>query len=242
MPVSKRTNWKGLDFMSLDTTLTIFLQNNPWFKQHPVALEILKSGNSLISINKSNLHNLQALLGNMCSYGATRWQYEPGQATSADRVLSNLSTVTDCKSLADIFVELVQHLPLTISNLQARHIERENYRIVTKPGLVTFNGRRGSASIEGRWCFGDHWVVEVDGLCYDPTFKVVSFMFANPPHIDWYALDEEERGVVTRSKWTNANQKTIYITERGDYTFNRLQARTGKKAAALRTALSVFKK
>jgi hypothetical protein len=122
MPVSKRTNWKGLDFLSLDTTLTIFLQNDPWFKQHPVALEILKSGNSLISINKSNLHNLQALLGNMCSYGATRWQYEPGQATSADRVLSNLSRVTDCKSLADIFVELVQHLPLTISNLQARHM------------------------------------------------------------------------------------------------------------------------
>ena len=38
-------------------------------------------------------------------------------------------------------------------------------------------------------------MVEVDGRCYDPTFKVVSFIFANPPHIDWYALDEEERGV-----------------------------------------------
>jgi hypothetical protein len=148
MPVSKRTNWKGLDFMSLDTTLTIFLQNDPWFKQHPVALKILKSGNSLISINKSNLHNLQALLGNMCSYGATRWQYEPGQATSADSVLSNLSTVTDCKSLADIFVELVQHLPLTTSNLQARHIERENYRIVTN--LVLSLSMEGAGVLRSR--------------------------------------------------------------------------------------------
>src|SRR5258708_19736578 len=99
MPVSKRTNWKGLDFMSLDTTLTIFLQNDPWFKQHPVALEILNSGYSLISINKSNLHNLQALLGHMCSYGATRWQYEPAQATSAASVLPNLHMLTTSKSL-----------------------------------------------------------------------------------------------------------------------------------------------
>jgi hypothetical protein len=231
----------GLTFMSLDTTLTIFLQNDPWFVQHPAAWEILNRETHLISLNKSKLHNLQALLANMCRYGATRWQYEPGRATSADAVLSNRAEVTDCKSLADIFVGLVQHLPF-ITQIRARHIERQNYRIVTKPGLVTFNGRRGSASLEGRWCFGDHWVVEVDGLCYDPTFNVMSFSFANPPHIDWYALDEVENGVFTRSKWTNDSQRTIYITATGDYTFNRLQARTGKRAAILRSVNSAFKK
>ncbi|WP_213804318.1 hypothetical protein [Granulicella sp. dw_53] len=228
--------------MALDTTLTIFLQSDPWFVQHPVAQEILVQGNHLISLNKSRSHNIQALLGNMCSYGAARWQYEPGAVTSADQVLTNRSRVTDCKSLADIFVGLVQHLPLVIGNIQARHIERQDYRIVTQPGLITFNGRTGSRLLEGRWCFGDHWVVEIDGLCYDPTFKVFNFSFANPPHIAWYALDEEEDGVFTRSKWTHAHHQTIYMTERGEYTFNRLQARTGKKAAAIRTVRSVFRR
>lgn len=229
--------------MSLDTTLTLLLENDLWFRQHPVALEIVRDGDHLIALNKSKLHNLQALLTNMCSYGKTRWRYEPGAVTTANNVLIRSSTVTDCKSLADIFLELVRHIPvLTGGQVQARHIERLNYRIVTKPGLITFNGRPGSRFLEGRWCFGDHWVVEVDGLCYDPTFKVLNFSFANPPHIDWYALDEEEDGVFARTKWTHANHRTIYITASGEYTFDRLQARTGVAAAATRSVLSVFKR
>jgi hypothetical protein len=229
--------------MSLDTTLQMYLKNDPWFVPRRVAWEIINRGNHAIGLNKPKLLNLQAILDNMCDYGATGWQYEPGAITTADNVLRGNITVTDCKSLADIFLELVRHIPfVNLGQIQARHIERLNHRIVTRRGLVTFNGRTGSRSLEGRWCFGDHWVVEVDGLCYDPTFRLSNFSFGNPPQIDWYALDQVEDGVFTRTKWTHPNHRPVYITANGEYTFDRLQARTGVTAAAKRSVLSVFRR
>lgn len=219
--------------MALDERLSGLLKDDEWFQSHEAAVEILEQGSALISSDKPPLYNLQCLLVNMCTYGSTKWSYAPGSPTTADLVLSKKMTVTDCKSLADIFLLLVEHLDPHLEgshkfvDARRRKIEKTGHRIVTTPHLFAFNKRAGSPDLEGRWCFGDHYVVECQGMCYDPTFKVTSFSFDAPPHIAWYAKEDRTGPQAIKTKIRTAyidplgRNKTIYMKiPSGDYTFN----------------------
>ena len=219
--------------MALDEKLAGLIKEDAWFQSHQAAVEILEQPNGTIASDKVPLYNLQSLLANMCNYGAKTWSYEPGTPTNPDSVLSKKLLVTDCKSLAEIYLLIVQHLDAHLegnfkfNDARLRKIEKPGYRIVTSPHLFAFNNRIGSADLEGRWCFGDHYVVECQGQCYDPTFKVTSFQFAAPPHIAWYAKEDRASPAALKTKiktaWidTTGKNKTIFMKiPSGDYTFN----------------------
>lgn len=187
--------------MALDSVWLAKYQNDAWFQSHPAAWAIVKDGVQEISSKKPTNYNMQCLLSNMCAYGNVRWQYEPGSKVNVENTLKGTYQITDCGSLANIFVEIAKHLGFT--GAVARKIKKAGHRIVTKPGVVTFNGKAGDATIEGRWCFGDHWVVEVSGLCYDPTFKFMGYPFAEvgDVYLGWYAKEERDPTVFTGMYW-----------------------------------------
>ena len=214
--------------MALDEQLSAELSKNDWFKSHPVAWAIVDKGPQLLASDKKDpRHNVQCMLSNMSAYGLTNWQYEPGSPTNADRVLKGEMAVTDCKSLAEIFVLLVKNAGLEegIGPIKAEQIKKDGYRIVTKPGLCTFKNKPGSASLQGRWCFGDHWVATIGGLSYDPTFRIPGFA-GQHPQLDWYAQEDrkcpEALGTKIKTVYKHPTDKTKYVYMRmdGEYTFN----------------------
>ena len=159
--------------MSLDSIWLEKYQEDAWFKSHAAAWAIVKDGLQEISSAKPANFNLQCLLSNMCNYGMQRWTYEPGSRVNVEQTLQGITTVTDCGSLANVFCEIANHLGYEAT---PRKIQKLGYRIVTKPGVVTFKGTAGDQSLDGRWCFGDHWVAEYQSLCYDPTFKFMGWL------------------------------------------------------------------
>jgi hypothetical protein len=219
--------------MALDEELKNLVEADEWFQSHPAALDILKNGTASIEHDKSALFNLQCLLTNMCQYGAKNWSYAPGSPTNADTVLTKKSTVTDCLSLAEMYLQILQHLDAHLDadhkfgTAQRKKVEKAGYRIVTIPQLMAFNNRSGSQDLEGRWCFGDHYVVECQGKCYDPTFKVASFSFNAPPHVAWFAKETRTSPEALKTKiktaWideTGRNKAIFMKIPSGDYTFN----------------------
>jgi hypothetical protein len=219
--------------MALDATLTDLLKDDEFFQSRPAALDIVEKGTATIASDKPALYNLQCLLANMCAYGLANWTYAPGTPTNADMVLRKKITVTDCKSLAEIFLTIVQALEPNLADdykfrdARVRKFEKVGYRIVTTAHLFAFNNHQGSADLEGRWCFGDHFVVECQGKCYDPTFKVTSFSFDAPPHLGWYAKETRTSPEALRTKIKTAwidetgRNKTVFMKiPSGDYTFN----------------------
>lgn len=211
--------------MALDPIFLDKFQNSSWFKSHPAALAIVKDGAQQISSNKPAHYNLQCLLSNMCAYGKRHWRYEPGSRVSAENTLRGTHPVTDCASLAKIFCEIAIQLGY---NAVPRKIERDGYRIVTKPGMATFKGEFGDESIDGRWCFGDHWVAQSLGLCYDPTFKIASFSFGRVAdiYLGWYAKEVRDKQVFTGTYWQAdpavSDSRHIYMLPNAEYTYKRV--------------------
>jgi hypothetical protein len=224
----------GSGTMSLDPTLLGQLQHDPWFQARPAAWAIVKDGVQTIASTKPANFNLQCLLSNMCAYGSPRWSYEPGSRTNVENTLAGTHHVTDCSSLAQIFSEIANHLGY---HTAPRKIERPGYRIVTKPGVVTFNGKAGDASLEGRWCFGDHWVVEYQNACYDPTFKFMGFPFASAAsvYLGWYGQEKRDPGVFTGTFWdkdpTVVESRKVYMrmVPSVAYTFKKTDKTTGRE-------------
>jgi hypothetical protein len=221
--------------MSLDSVFLSKFQSNDWFKANGAAWTIVKDGLQEISSTKPANYNLQCLLSNMCAYGALKWTYEPGSVVNVPNTLKGTHRVTDCKSLAEIFCEIAKRLGYETAT--PRKIEKRGCRIVTKPGMVTFKGKSGDRSLEGRWCFGDHWVAEYLGQCYDPTFKFMGFAFAaaDTVYLGWYAKEERDETVFTKTYWkkdqTVNGSKDVYIRQFPDvgYTFKRTDVKTGRE-------------
>ncbi|QYF95731.1 hypothetical protein KY495_11580 [Massilia sp. PAMC28688] len=168
-------------------TLVLTESQQKWFASHKIAWTIVDGGKDDIVPENSAHQNLVALLANMADYGKRTWQYEPGNTTHATNTLKGLHKVTDCGSLADMFQQMAINLGYT--NAKTWHIKPDNEkdRIVTEPGLVCFTGQVGDPGIEGRWCFGDHWVVQCDAKCYDPTFNETFSAAPLPPYFGYWA-------------------------------------------------------
>lgn len=201
--------------MSLDSVFKARFENDPWFKAHPAAWAIINGEAQEISSKKPDNFNLQCLLSNMCNYGAKKWKYEPGSKVNIEQTLKGTFDVTDCASLANIFCEIASHLGF--AGAIPRKIEKPGHRIVTKPGIITFNNRKGDPTLEGRWCFGDHWVAEYKGVCYDPTFKFQGFAFgaAGQVYLGWYAKEERDPSYFTKTYWkadpTVPGSRNVYM-------------------------------
>ena len=186
-----------------------------WFKDNPVAWSIVNDGPQWLGTAKPDNWNLQGLLSNMCNYGKQNWKYEPGSRVNVDATLKGTHFVTDCESLAKIFCEIAQHLGFQTAT--PRKIQRPGYRIVTRPGMVTFNGKTGDASLESRWCFGDHWVAEYDNQCFDPTFNFKGLGFAQVPtvYLGWFAQEMPNDKCFARTFWkadpTAPGSRDVYM-------------------------------
>jgi hypothetical protein len=209
----------------LDTILKAHHEIKPFFKEHPIAWKIINEGKQLISSKRTDQYILESLLSNICEYGNKNWRYEPGTPCNAVTALKGTSKVTDCKSLANIFCLIANNIGFY--NAVARQIKKEGYRIVTKPWLVAINGKTGELDFEGRWCFGDHWVGECKGLCYDPTFKFMGFGFAQVEsiYLGWYAKEKKNENCFTGTYWqadpnvTDSRDVYIRLIPTFDYTF-----------------------
>ena len=189
--------------MTLDPVFLQKFQKDLWFQNHTAAWAIVRDGPQQIASTKTANSNLQCLLSNMCRYGRSRpWRYEPGGPTNVENTLRGTCFITDCKGLARIFCEIGEHLGY--EGIEPYEIKRDGYRIVTKPGLVTFNGESGYESLEDRWCFGDHWIAVYRSLCYDPTFKFQGFNFQQVPavYVGWYARDVRDAQFFTGTVWS----------------------------------------
>mgnify|MGYP000184180728 CR=1 FL=1 len=210
--------------MSLDPVLAEKYKNDPWFKAHPVAWLIVNDGMQQISSKKPTNFNMQCLLSNMCAYGDKKWQYEPGNADSGENTLKGSHVITDCSTLAHMFCDIANHLGFTT---KAKQIKKDGYRIVTKPGIMSFNGKSGDQSLENRWCFGNHWIAECENTCYDPTFNFKGFSFneVGKIYLGWYAKEEKKKDCFTGTYWKKEPNvlaaKDIYIrlTPNFAYTF-----------------------
>ena len=212
--------------MSLDSVFLAKFKDDDWFKTNAAAWTIVNDGAQEISSEKPANYNLQCLLSNMCAYGLVNWLYEPGSTVNLANTLKGTHKVTDCHSLAQVFSEIASHLGY---DAKPRKIEKPGYRIVTKPGVVTFKGKAGDRSLEGRWCFGDHWVSECEGLCYDPTFKFMGYAFAaaGSVYLGWFAKEEADPTVFTKTYWkadpSALGSKNVYMRmfPNVEYTFKK---------------------
>ena len=167
-------------------TLDLTQTQRQWFKDHKDAWTIVNAGTDDIVTSRSQHANLSALLANMADFGRRNWKYEPGNTTHVGNTLKGLHDVTDCGSLANMFQQMAMNLGYT--DAKAWHItpDDDKDRIVTGPDLACFNGQVGDASIEGRWCFGDHWVVRCGSKSYDPTFNRSFDTEPLPPYFGWW--------------------------------------------------------
>jgi hypothetical protein len=206
-----------------------------WFTANPVAWRIANGGTQQMATAKPAAWNMQCLLSNMCDYGKLNWRYEPGSRVNVDSTLQGNWVVTDCESLAKVFCAIADHLGFKAT---PREITRPGYRIVTKPGIVTFNGKTGDQSLEGRWCFGNHWVAEVDNLCYDPTFNFKGFSFAQAANVylGWYARDVRDPKAFASTVWKAdpavPGSRDVYLRQIPDvaYTFTPTDLQGKEKA------------
>jgi hypothetical protein len=209
-----------------------------WLKDNPVAARIVNDGTQNLTTAKSDSQNLQSLLSNMCAYGRMYWEYSPGDTNSSNRklqeTLRGTNVVTDCESLVRIFCQIA--IRLGFRTIDAKKIERPNHRLVTKPGMVTFDEKTGDESLEGRWCFGDHWVAVYQNVCYDPTFNFQGFNLSQVPtvYLGWYAKEMEDRKCYTTTYWqadrTVPGSRHVYIRSipKPGYTFRKTD-RQGKE-------------
>lgn len=181
-----------------------------WFKDHRVAWAIVNAGRDDIAPKNSTHANLVALLANMADYGRENWKYEPGNATHALNTLKGLHDVTDCGSLASMFQHMAGNLGY--ADAKAWHIQpvNEKDRIVTGRDLVCFTGQQGDPTIEGRWCFGDHWVVRCESKSYDPTFVRSFETEPLPPYFGWWAKYVYDKTVFSTHYFTGDGNPTIY--------------------------------
>jgi hypothetical protein len=202
-----------------------------WLNAHLVAEALVNKGKQQLMTAKPASWNLQCLLSNMCDYGRLYFQYSPGSASSSKSSIEGLlkggNVITDCENLAKAFCEIAIHLGF--KTIQAQKIERTGYRIVTKPGMVTFNGKKGDPSLQGRWCFGDHWVAVYENLCYDPTFNFKGFSLAQAPtvYLGWFAQEMADPKCFAKTYWKAdarvPGSRDVYMRMIPDiaYTFSR---------------------
>ena len=181
-----------------------------WFLQRPVAWAIVNDGADDLSRHNSPHNNMVALLANMCDYARAHWQYEPGNTTHVTNTLRGLHFVTDCGSLAEMFQDIAHQLGYT--DAKRWHIvpADERDRIVTGPNLACFTGQVGDEGIEGRWCFGDHWVVNCLSRSYDPTFNQYFDTEPLPPYFGWWGTYVYDKTVFATHYFESKGHPTIY--------------------------------
>lgn len=183
-----------------------------WFTDHKNAWAIVNDGADDICPQNSPHGNRIALLANMADFGKRNWKYEPGSTTHVGNTLKGLHDVTDCGSLAEMFQKMAVNLGF--ASAKTWHIQPDDKkdRIVTGPDLVCFTGQAGDPSIEGRWCFGDHWVVQCDSKSYDPTFNRSFDTQPLPPYFGWWGRYVHDRTVFATHyfKSDDKDGRTIY--------------------------------
>jgi len=192
-------------------TIELSKEQRTWFEARPVAWAIVNDGRDDLAPKNSPHGNLVALLANMADYGRAHWKYEPGSTTHVDNTLKGLHDVTDCGSLAHIFEEIAEHLGYT--NAKAWHIlppGDNRDRIVTSENLQCFTGQVGDPTIEGRWCFGDHWIVICDSKSYDPTFNQYFDSAPLPPYFGWWGHYVHDRTVFATHYFSCKDRPSIY--------------------------------
>lgn len=195
----------------MSCTIKLTEEQKAWFNQRSVAWAIVNEGVDDITEKNFPHGNLVALLRNMCDYGRKNWKYEPGNTTHVDNTLKDLHDVTDCGSVAEMFRDMAHNLGY--ADAKTRHLTPEGNRdrIVTAADLACFTGQVGDPSIEGRWCFGDHWIVVCLSKCYDPTFNEYFDDVPLPPYFGWWGKYVSDREVFTASYYENKENKNIYI-------------------------------
>ncbi|MCA9260334.1 MAG: hypothetical protein KDA61_14080 [Planctomycetales bacterium] len=222
--------------MSLDQVWLDKFKDDSWFTERPGAWAIVNGGKQQMSSAKSNLHNLQCLLSNMCEYGKQNWSYEPGTATSVENMLKGVQRPVDCNSLATAFQQIANHVIFEgRSSVNKLHIQEAGHRIVTKKGMISFDGQKGDDSIDTRWCFGDHFIAEFEGQCFDPTFNFTSFSLAqiNDTYLGWYGKEVKGQDCFTSTMWQapagNGEAKDIYVrlSPNFAYTYKKTNKQTG---------------
>lgn len=183
-----------------------------WFSDRKVAWEIVNNGKDDVGgPSQGTAHMvLEALLANMGDYGAANWTYEPGSTVHADNTLKGHIKVTDCDTLAEMFRDIAKALGYT--DIRARKIAKDGYRMVTSEDLVCFTGKAGDKELDGRWCFGDHWVVDYNARTFDPTF-VKSYNSGDvAPSFGWWAREERtSTDVFTNTVWKADGKPTVYL-------------------------------
>lgn len=191
-------------------TLELTKTQRQWFDDHKDAWTIVNAGRDNIVPENSPHGNMVALLANMADFGRRTWKYEPGNTTHVSNTLKGLHDVTDCGSLATMFQQMA--INLGYADAKTWHIKPENDkdRIVTGANLMCFNGQVGDPSIEGRWCFGDHWVVRCGAKSYDPTFNQSFGAELLPPYFGWWGRYVYDRTVFSTHYFECDDQPTIY--------------------------------
>ena len=161
-----------------------------------------------------------------------------------DRGVGN-RVIQDCQTLADGFVMLAHQIGY--KDVLAHHIQKMYYedktgrvnvvdydlnewyrlkeqdfkvdkiRLITKPGIVTFDGKSGAPGINYAWGFGDHWITvsTETGVCFDPTFKFSSFKLEDVEkvYLGWYAKQVNDPRCYSRIYYKDIKgvQKNIFI-------------------------------
>ncbi len=215
-----------------------FLANRGYFQRFHVSLEIVScTGSPEISANASEDANLNALLTCMWLFGRKNWDYQPVGSVDVPQVLRGEKDRVDCKSLAQIFVEIAQELGNALRAMpdakvprrrdyggQAVQIAKPGYRLVTSRDLMCIGGTTGDQEIEGRWCFGDHWVAKfADGHAWDPTFNIPNKVHrydggnytGGGAHDGWWAKEETDKTYQNNTKWVAPGRPTVYCFNEG---------------------------
>jgi hypothetical protein len=191
-------------------TLELTDPQRQWFDAHKDAWAIVNGGADDLRPTNSPHGNMVALLSNMADFGRRTWKYEPGNTTHVGNTLKGLHDVTDCGALADMFQQMAMNLGFT--DAKTWHIKPEDAkdRIVTGPDLMCFTGQAGDPGIDGRWCFGDHWVVRCGSKSYDPTFNRYFDTAPLPPYFGWWGRYVYDKTVFATHYFACEDQPAIY--------------------------------
>jgi hypothetical protein len=231
--------------MALDPAFEAQIKDDPICKKYKLVLPILKHGDDVID-GKDDWKDLEIALGLFCDYGknVAKWDYQPTGAVSVEKVLNGAEKRVDCTSLAGMLSKVGELLVNMQSNDIAFGVDKVMPpdgcgRIVTKKGLKSFDGGVGDPGIEGRWCFGDHWIVRFSDKkkklekVLDPTFNIsYDFKDLAKQYLGWYGLESTDsalfhdvyvkyvkgKGEIEKPK---DDEKKIYLDRKdGKYTFD----------------------
>jgi hypothetical protein len=71
-------------------------------------------------------------------------------------------------------------------------------------------GQAGDGGIDGRWCFGDQWVVRCGSKSYDPTFNRYFDTEPLPPYFGWWGRYVYDKTVFATHYFACEDQPAIY--------------------------------